>query len=61
MIAGNVLAIGRIGAIAGWLVIFAGLWIKLRQEERLMLRTFPEQYAAYSRHVKRIIPFVLGI
>lgn len=59
MIAATALAIGRIGAFAGWLVIFAGLWIKLRNEERLMLKTFPEQYTAYSRHVKRIIPFVL--
>jgi len=39
--------------------MFASFWIKLRDEEQLMLRQFPERYAAYRRRAKRIIPFVL--
>lgn len=59
MLLATALLIGRAGAFAGCLVVFAGFWIKLLQEERLMMRTFPDQYAAYRRRVKRIIPFVL--
>jgi protein-S-isoprenylcysteine O-methyltransferase Ste14 len=39
--------------------VFASLWIKLRYEEKLMLQQFPEQYAAYQKRAKRIIPFIL--
>ncbi len=39
-------------------LVFWGLWIKLRYEETLMLEKFPEEYAAYQRRVKRLIPFV---
>ena len=39
--------------------VFASLWIKLRYEEKLMLKKFPDEYAAYQQRVKRIIPFIL--
>jgi len=39
--------------------MFASFWIKLRDEEKLMLQQFPDQYPAYRRRAKRIIPFVL--
>jgi protein-S-isoprenylcysteine O-methyltransferase Ste14 len=45
--------------IIGALLVFVSFWIKLGDEEKLMLKQFPEQYAAYQQHVKRIIPFVL--
>jgi len=32
---------------------------KSRREERLMARHFPDQYAAYRRRVKAIVPYVL--
>ena len=41
------------------LLMFASFCIKLEREETLMLRQFPERYAAYQQRVKRIIPFVL--
>jgi protein-S-isoprenylcysteine O-methyltransferase Ste14 len=28
-------------------------------EEKLMLKQFPKEYAAYQQRVKRIIPFIL--
>jgi protein-S-isoprenylcysteine O-methyltransferase Ste14 len=40
-------------------LIFASFWIKLRDEEQLMLQQFPDRYAAYRQRTKRIIPFVL--
>ena len=33
--------------------------VKLRQEEQLMMQTFPEDYPAYRRRVKALIPGVL--
>jgi len=35
-----------------------GFWIKLNQEERLLLRSFPEKYPDYRARVKALIPYV---
>jgi protein-S-isoprenylcysteine O-methyltransferase Ste14 len=59
MVLGAVLAAGRLASFVGLLFMASGLWIKLRQEEALMLRHFPAQYAAYMSRVKALIPFVL--
>ena len=53
------LALGHLAGFAATLLMFASFWIKLRDEEQLMLRQFPERYGAYRRRAKRIIPFVL--
>jgi len=45
--------------LVGTLLMFASFWIKLRDEEKLMLQQFPERYADYRRRAKCIIPFVL--
>jgi len=52
------LALGHLAGFAATLLMFASFWIKLRDEEQLMLQQFPDQYAAYRRRAKRIIPFV---
>jgi protein-S-isoprenylcysteine O-methyltransferase Ste14 len=36
-----------------------GFWIKLMQEESLLLRHFPEAYPAYRKRVKALVPFVI--
>jgi len=51
-----------IGRVRGWLglgLVFIGFWVKLRQEEKLLLRHFPDTYPAYRKEVKALIPFVL--
>jgi protein-S-isoprenylcysteine O-methyltransferase Ste14 len=53
------LALGHLAGFAATLLMFASFWIKLGDEEQLMLQQFPERYAAYRRRAKRIIPFVL--
>jgi protein-S-isoprenylcysteine O-methyltransferase Ste14 len=53
------LALGHLAGFAATLLMFVSFWIKLRDEEKLMLQQFPEQYADYRRRVKRIIPFVV--
>jgi protein-S-isoprenylcysteine O-methyltransferase Ste14 len=37
----------------------AAFWIKLRQEERLMLRHFPDDYPAYQKQAKALVPFII--
>ena len=58
MILAVVLLHGRLAALLGFLLVVAGLWLKLRQEEDLMVRQFPDQYPVYRQHVKRLIPFI---
>ena len=59
MFLGTVMVLGHAAGIAGLVLVFVSFWIKLREEERIMLKQFPDQYAAYQQRVKRIIPFVL--
>ena len=46
-------------AFAGLGLFFVGFWIKLRQEERLLVRSFPEEYPAYRARVRAPVPYVL--
>jgi protein-S-isoprenylcysteine O-methyltransferase Ste14 len=39
--------------------VTAGFLIKLKQEEKLMLCHFPDEYPAYRREVKALVPFVI--
>jgi protein-S-isoprenylcysteine O-methyltransferase Ste14 len=50
---------GHLSGVVGALLMFASFWIKLGDEEKLMLQQFSERYRAYQQRVKRIIPFVL--
>jgi protein-S-isoprenylcysteine O-methyltransferase Ste14 len=50
---------GRLGGIVAVVLAFASFWIKLGDEEKLMLQQFPDQYRSYQQRVKRIIPFAL--
>jgi protein-S-isoprenylcysteine O-methyltransferase Ste14 len=59
MFAGTAIAVGYFGGLLGLLLVFASFWMKLKREEDLMLKQFPEKYAAYQRRVKRIIPFLV--
>jgi protein-S-isoprenylcysteine O-methyltransferase len=59
MALGTAVASGRLIAYAGVLSLFLGFYIKLCQEETLLLRHFPEEYPGYKTRVKALIPFVL--
>jgi protein-S-isoprenylcysteine O-methyltransferase Ste14 len=59
MFIATVIVLGYLGGIVGAVLVFVSFWIKLGDEEKLMLKQFPDQYPAYQKRVKRIIPFVL--
>jgi protein-S-isoprenylcysteine O-methyltransferase Ste14 len=55
---GTAIASGLLIAFVGVFCFFAGFWIKLRQEERLLLAHFPEEYPAYKARVRALVPFL---
>ena len=59
MVIATVIQQGNVAALIGLLLILVSFWIKLSEEEEVMLRQFPDQYSAYRERVKRIIPFIL--
>src|SRR5439155_4256533 len=59
MFVATVIVLGHVAGIIAMPFVFVSLWIKLRHEEKLMLTKFPNEYAAYQRRVKRLIPFIL--
>jgi protein-S-isoprenylcysteine O-methyltransferase Ste14 len=59
MFLATVLVPGYVGGIVGLVLVFVSFWIKLSEEEKIMLKQFSDQYVDYQQRVKRIIPFVL--
>lgn len=59
MLLGTSIFVGRTRAALALPLAVLGLWIKLKQEEALMLRRFPETYPSYRRRVKAIVPYVI--
>ena len=59
MFSGTAIAMGYFGGFLGLLLVFVSFWLKLKREEDLMLKHFPDKYAAYQGRVKRIIPFLI--
>jgi protein-S-isoprenylcysteine O-methyltransferase Ste14 len=55
---GTAVASGLLLAFVGFLLFFIGFWIKLKQEEDLLLSHFSEEYPAYKARVKALLPFV---
>ena len=52
----------EMGRVRGWLALplmALAFWIKLKQEERLLLRHFPGDYPAYQKQVKALVPFII--
>jgi protein-S-isoprenylcysteine O-methyltransferase Ste14 len=59
MCLGSAIEIGRLRCFLSLVVVGLGFWIKLKQEERLMLRHFPDEYPVYRKQVKALVPFVI--
>jgi len=59
MFVATVIVRGHVAGIIAMPFVVVSLWIKLRYEEKLMLKKFPNDYATYQQRVKRLIPFIL--
>jgi protein-S-isoprenylcysteine O-methyltransferase Ste14 len=59
MVSGTALGINRANVFLGLVICAGAIWVKIRQEEALMTRHFPEAYPQYKARTKALIPFVL--
>jgi protein-S-isoprenylcysteine O-methyltransferase Ste14 len=56
---GTAIENGQLRCFLAIVVVGIGFWIKLSQEERLLLRHFPDDYPAYQKQVKALVPFII--
>ncbi len=56
---GTAIGSGSLVGFAGLASFAGGFWIKLNQEEHLLLRSFPDAYPDYKARVKALIPYLL--
>ncbi|MGH8144889.1 MAG: methyltransferase family protein [Rhodanobacteraceae bacterium] len=56
---GTALAVGEQRGWVGFVLVFIGLWFKLRHEEAWMRERFGDSYVDYMRRVKALVPGVL--
>ena len=59
MCLGTAVEVGQLHSWLGLLLLCAGFWIKLQQEESLLLQHFPDDYPAYRKQVKALVPFII--
>lgn len=59
MFVATVIVLGHVAGIIALPFVLVSFWVKSRYEEKLMLKKFPDEYAAYQQRVKRLIPFIL--
>ncbi len=59
MCLGTAIEVGQLHSWLGLPLLCTGFWIKLRQEEALLVRHFPDDYPAYRKQVKALVPFVI--
>jgi protein-S-isoprenylcysteine O-methyltransferase Ste14 len=59
MCLGTAVVVGELHCWLGLSLLCIGCWIKLKKEERLMLRHFPDAYRAYMNEVKALVPFII--
>jgi protein-S-isoprenylcysteine O-methyltransferase Ste14 len=55
---GPAIVVGQLKGFVALAIVFTAHVLKIRMEEVLMNKQFPSQYAAYSKRVKRLIPFI---
>ena len=58
MVAGTATVLGNISGVLSLVICFLGHWWKLRREEALLTKHFPEAYPNYRLRTKALIPFI---
>jgi protein-S-isoprenylcysteine O-methyltransferase Ste14 len=59
MFAAIVLIVGRVAGILAFGLFVYSFVLKLRREERMMLKQFPTAYPEYLKRTKRLVPFLI--
>lgn len=58
MFLASTIMIGRLSTIIGFVMLGVSFILKLKQEEKMMLKHFPNEYEGYRSRVKTLVPFV---
>jgi protein-S-isoprenylcysteine O-methyltransferase Ste14 len=58
MVGGTAVGFRNASVLAALVVCFLGAWWKLREEETLLSKHFPEAYRRYKSNTKALIPFI---
>jgi protein-S-isoprenylcysteine O-methyltransferase Ste14 len=58
MILATALSVGTLSAGIGFVTIVLGIGFKLRAEEALLTKHFPNEYPAYKERTKALVPYV---
>ena len=58
MILGTAVVAGRISGFVALVIFFLAVWQKLRQEEALLMKHFPDAYRQYMSRTKALVPFL---
>jgi protein-S-isoprenylcysteine O-methyltransferase Ste14 len=56
---GTAITTGTAGGIIGFFVLIVGCFVRIKNEEKLMIKTFGEKYLEYKNKVKALIPYIL--
>jgi protein-S-isoprenylcysteine O-methyltransferase Ste14 len=59
MALGTALDFGRLRSWLALPLMAAAFWIKLKQEEKLLLGHFPQEYPIYKKQAKALVPFLI--
>jgi protein-S-isoprenylcysteine O-methyltransferase Ste14 len=55
---GSAITVGLVRCFCGFAILFVAFAFRVRFEEALMMKQFPDQYPAYRRRVRALIPYV---
>jgi protein-S-isoprenylcysteine O-methyltransferase Ste14 len=58
MVLGTAPAYGTLGACTGFFIVVLAMALKLRAEEVILTQHFSEEYLAYKKRTRILIPFV---
>jgi protein-S-isoprenylcysteine O-methyltransferase Ste14 len=58
MFLGTALEIGMLGSMVSFIVLFTGFWIKLTEEENLMIQHFKGKYLDYKKRTRALVPYL---
>ena len=56
---GTVISIGTLASVIGLAILFISFWIKLKQEEKLMIEHFKKDYIYYKKATRALIPYLI--
>ncbi len=59
MFLGTAITIGMAGGLIGVILQIIGSFLRIKNEEALMTKTFGKKYLEYKSHAKTLIPFLL--